>query len=242
MKELLQFRKILRCLLGFLPQPNTVAGVNFQIYFNNVSLLTWTNNAALYLFDNSFTTSFICLHGSAHGAQKLITETLVRSSDRISWKCVGETTSKKFELAIVKVRKWKEVGVAPSCVFVIFRIYRIRWRYSDLAEASLNRTHLEHSTLKPHRRVFTNGGGNTQPKTPLKLQSDIYFSWEYFCHWIKNTGYYVIFQQPKSCQILGAQTCPTTASPSTEWIGRMPALNWESSLLESLCGYPDTHV
>jgi hypothetical protein len=40
MKELLQFQKILQYPLGFLPQPNFVAGGYSAKYLNNVSLLT----------------------------------------------------------------------------------------------------------------------------------------------------------------------------------------------------------
>lgn len=34
-----------------------------------------------YFFASSTTTSFICLHGAAHGAQKLMSETRLRSSE-----------------------------------------------------------------------------------------------------------------------------------------------------------------
>ncbi len=49
-----------------------------------------------YFFANSRTTSFICLHGAAHGAQKLMRETRVRSSESRLWKCSADWTSWKL--------------------------------------------------------------------------------------------------------------------------------------------------
>lgn len=57
------------------------------------SASTWSVSRAGYLRASSCTTSFICLHGSAHGAQKLMSETRCRSVESSSWKCSGELMS-----------------------------------------------------------------------------------------------------------------------------------------------------
>jgi len=48
---------------------------------------------------SSRTTSFICVHGSAQGAQKLSRETRERSWESSSWKCCGEDTVYRLESA-----------------------------------------------------------------------------------------------------------------------------------------------
>lgn len=45
---------------------------------------------------SSRTTSFICAHGSAHDAQKLRSETRLRSASRRDLKCSGEETSTRL--------------------------------------------------------------------------------------------------------------------------------------------------
>ena len=54
---------------------------------------TCNTNADGCFLASSATTSFICLHGSAHGAQKLISETRLRSWERRDLKWSGEVTS-----------------------------------------------------------------------------------------------------------------------------------------------------
>lgn len=50
-----------------------------------------------YFFASSSTAAFMALHGSAHGAQKLVTDTRSRLAESTCWKCSGELIVTKFE-------------------------------------------------------------------------------------------------------------------------------------------------
>lgn len=60
-------------------------------------LRTCNTSSLGYFFANSSTTLFICVHGSAHGAQKLIRDMRFRSSESRVWKWSGEVTSCRLE-------------------------------------------------------------------------------------------------------------------------------------------------
>lgn len=100
--------------------------VDVQCYKNwksrDVAQQTLTKRTLGCLRASSFTTSFICLQGSAHGAQKYITETLFRSFDRVSWKLPGESASTRFVEAIVV----KEEVCLSSSSDKIIRIHPVR--------------------------------------------------------------------------------------------------------------------
>ena len=59
--------------------------------------LTCNTSSSAYFFASSRTTSFICAHGAAHGAQKLTSDTLARSVDSRVWNCSDEVIMWKFE-------------------------------------------------------------------------------------------------------------------------------------------------
>ena len=78
------------------PHPSSPQSYNIQ-FTKLVNELTCKTNTSLYFFANSRTTWFICLHGSAQGAQKLISDIRCRSLESNSWKWSGDSTSTKFE-------------------------------------------------------------------------------------------------------------------------------------------------
>lgn len=61
------------------------------------------------------------MHGSAHGAQKLMSEILERSVERTAWKCSGEETSTTFVVAIVKLDVGGEEGVSVKIELVLYK-------------------------------------------------------------------------------------------------------------------------
>ena len=68
----------------------------FRCYASENRGHTCRTNSDGYFFPNSNTTSFMSLHGSAHGAQKFNKDTRSRSAERISWKCAGDSTMYAF--------------------------------------------------------------------------------------------------------------------------------------------------
>jgi len=95
-----RFRTFRRCqimvLIPLLRPFITKAHRHRSVVWQADRALTCNTKTALYFFASSFTTSFICLHGSAHRAQKLMSETRSRSALRRSWKCSVEVTSTRF--------------------------------------------------------------------------------------------------------------------------------------------------
>lgn len=116
------------------PRSNTKDGTelisNVSEMSDNDSASASTRNTktALYFFASSCTTSFICLHGSAHGAQKLMSETRSSSALRRPWKCSVEVTSTRFvgaDMMEGTEGQVDRVTKSPSTHHAILRYYLI---------------------------------------------------------------------------------------------------------------------
>jgi hypothetical protein len=83
-------------------------------------ILTFKNSTLGCFFDSSSVTSFICLHGSAQGAQKLVIETLLRSPESNVWKCSTEITSMRFESDILDEGRKLSSGYGNEPMMALF--------------------------------------------------------------------------------------------------------------------------
>jgi len=119
MLEPIQYRRFLRCPTVLLPQPNPkkipviiIIQTNERMRF---LILTCKKSTCGCFFDKSDSIkSFIRLQGSAHGAQKLMTATLLRSADINSWKLVADCTTWRLVPVISRAlleRRWRSGGL-----------------------------------------------------------------------------------------------------------------------------------
>lgn len=78
---------------GWIFESESLSQVRINLYH---VLRTFKNESVGYLAASSLTTSFICWHGSAQGAQKLSKVTLFRSALMTDVKCSGESIVMRF--------------------------------------------------------------------------------------------------------------------------------------------------